>query len=498
MNPPLHRSSAAEAERHRLAWARYPADLTTPVGLFLALRAAGRQACLLESVERAARLTRFSFVGVDPVARFRGAAYGARLESTAGAEDLAGPCHVALREAARRFAVPPSPPGLPPFCGGWVGWFAAEWCATLEPRVPRAAHDPWGVPDATFDLYREVVAFDHAAQELFVLSGAPEGRAGYGAAMERVEAIAADLAHQGSGSGALRLIDRQPRACTPRADFERGVEELQRAIRSGEIFQAVLSQRFEQRFEGDPFTLYRVLRLTNPAPHMFWFEADGLALVGSSPERLVSVRGRDVQAVPIAGTRPRADDPDEDDRLGAELLADPKERAEHDMLVDLARNDLGRVARIGSVALKEYAVLERFSRVQHLVSRVEGELASGRDALDALAACFPAGTVSGAPKIRAMELLAGIEGTTRGPYAGAFGYLDGSGNLDMAITIRTLVVRDGTVHVQVGAGVVHDSRAAREYEETLHKSRALFESIALADSPAFRPAAPHLVGEARP
>jgi len=192
--------------------------------------------------------------------------------------------------------------------------------------------------------------------------------------------------------------------------------------------------------------------------------------------------------VPIAGTRPRHDDAHEDERLAADLLADPKERAEHDMLVDLARNDLGRVARIGSVAVKEYASLEKFSRVQHLVSRVECQLASGNDALDALAACFPAGTVSGAPKIRAMELLAETEGTTRGPYAGCFGYLDGSGNLDMAITIRTLVVRGDEIHLQVGAGIVHDSSPPAEFAETLHKSQALRDSIDLAGSPSFRPA----------
>jgi anthranilate synthase component 1 len=492
VNPPLHRSSPADAERHRLAWARYPADLTTPVGAFLALRAAGRHACLLESVERTARLTRFSFVGVDPVARFRGRRDGATLATGAGEEQLAGPPHAALRAAARRFGAPPVPRGLPPFTGGWIGWFAYEWATTLEPRVPRAARDPWGVPEATFDLYRDVLAFDHATQELYVIGAAPGGAAEHARAMERLDAIAADLDGARLESGRLELLEASPRPRTSREEYEAGVRELQRAIREGEVFQAVLSQRFEQPCAGDPFTLYRVLRLTNPSPHMFFYqcfepEGDGLALVGSSPERLVSVHNGHVQAVPIAGTRRRADDPDEDERLGAELLADPKERAEHDMLVDLARNDLGRVARVGTVELKEHAVLERFSRVQHLVSRVEARLATGADALDALAACFPAGTVSGAPKVRAMELLSALEGETRGPYAGCFGYLDASGNLDMAIAIRTLAVRDGVVHLQVGAGVVHDSVPSREYAETLEKARALLDSIALADSPAFRP-----------
>jgi anthranilate synthase component 1 len=247
------------------------------------------------------------------------------------------------------------------------------------------------------------------------------------------------------------------------------------------MFQAVLSRRLTWRYEGDLFSLYRVLRLVNPAPHMFFFESDGRTLIGSSPERLVSVRSRRVQNRPIAGTRPRSEDEAEDQRLAAELLADRKERAEHDMLVDLARNDLGRVARTGTVRVMEHAMLEKFARVQHLVSRVECDLAAPFDALDVLAASFPAGTVSGAPKVRAMELLAGLEPSARGAYAGAFGYLDGAGNLDTAIILRTFVARDGVVSLQAGAGIVHDSVPAREYEETVHKSSALSEALRLAE-----------------
>jgi len=486
---PLDRSTAEDAERHQLAWARFPADLSSPVAAYLALRAAGRQVCLLESVETAARLTRFSFLGVDPVAGFRGGPEGCELRLGSERESLAGPSHVALREAARRYRVPKPPEGLPPFIGGWVGFFTYEWATTLEPSIPRAEEDSWQLPEATFDLYREVIAFDHAAQVLHVISGCPGGAPDFEAASARIDAIAAELFAGGRESGAFERGADELRSRMGREAFEAGVRELQSAISEGEIFQAVLSHRFSQRFQGDPFTLYRVLRLTNPSPHMFFFEADGLTLVGSSPERLVQVTGGRVHTVPIAGTRPRGATPDEDEALGAELLADAKERAEHDMLVDLARNDLGRVGRIGTVEVKEYASLERFSRVQHLVSRVEAELASGQDALDALAACFPAGTVSGAPKIRAMQLLAELEGETRGPYAGCFGYLDGSGNLDMAITIRTLAVRGDEVHLQVGAGVVFVSNPEAEHTETLHKAKALFDSIQLADSEAFRPTA---------
>jgi len=487
VNPPLRRSTPAEAGRHRLAWAEWPADLFTPVRLFLALRAAGRHVCLLESVEGPARLARYSFLGVDPGARFRGGPAGNHLEIAGRKEILPGRSHEALRQAAARFAAPAPPRGLPPFCGGWVGWFAYEWASSLEPRVPRPGRDLWEVPEATFDLYQDLVALDHAAQKVFVVSACPEGEAGFPAAMERIEALAADLETEPGAREGLKLLEPEPRPTIERDRFEEGVRTLQEAIRQGEIFQAVLAQRFEQRFEGDPFTLYRVLRLTNPSPHMFFFEADGLTLVGSSPERLVSVRNGRAENVPIAGTRARSEDPDEDDRLAAELRGDPKERAEHDMLVDLARNDLGRVARFGTVRVRRHAALEKFARVQHLVSRVECELASGRDALDALAASFPAGTVSGAPKVRAMELLAGIEPFTRGPYAGAFGYLDGAGSLDMAIVIRTMAVRGGLIHVQAGAGIVFDSVPEKEYRETLDKGRALFEAFEMADSLAFRP-----------
>jgi anthranilate synthase component 1 len=487
VNPPLSRSTAEHAARHGLAFAVHPADLATPVRAYLALRAAGRHACLLESVEGPARLARYSFLGVDPVARFRGRRGSSVLTTSTGERKLDGPLHEALRAAAGRPA-PPPPRGLPPFLGGWIGWFAYEWASSLEPRVPRAAHDPWDVPDATLDLYDDVVAFDHAAQRIFFVTRCEDARA-LPAAEEKLDALAADVLGPGAetapGSGDLRLAgDFESR--TEPAAFERGDAELRERIAHGEIFQGVLSQRFEQRFEGDPFTLYRVLRLANPSPHMFFFEADGLTLVGSSPERLVSVQSGRAENRPIAGTRPRSDDPLEDERLARELRGDAKERAEHDMLVDLARNDLGRVARVGTVRVQEHAVLERFARVQHLVSRVECTLASGKDALDVLAASFPAGTVSGAPKVRAMELVAGLESDTRGPYAGAFGYLDRAGNLDTALVIRSFVARDGVLSVQAGAGVVWDSDPQREREETLHKARALFDAARQADSEAFR------------
>jgi anthranilate synthase component 1 len=313
-----------------------------------------------------------------------------------------------------------------------------------------------------------------------------------------LDGLVEELGAAAASMGSFRLLGEGPTAQMSQATFEAGVAKLQSAIACGEIFQAVLSQRFEQGFEGDPFALYRALRLTNPAPHMFYFEGDDLTLIGSSPERLVAVRDGRVENRPIAGTRKRGMDSEEDERLGAELLDDRKERAEHVMLVDLARNDLGRVARFDSVAVKEFMALEKFAKVQHMVSRVECDLAKGKTPVDALAASFPAGTVSGAPKVRAMELLAEIETEARGPYAGAFGYLDVDGNLDMAITIRTLVVRDQTVSVQAGAGIVFDSKPEREYEETLEKASALFQALRLAESSAFSSTAAALGATSQP
>lgn len=485
----LAASSPEQAERHRLVWAELPADLHTPVRVFLALRAAGRAPCLLESAEGPERLARHSFLACDPSASLRGDSGSLTLaREGAVARALAMPAHEALRLAAADDRMPAPPRALPPFLGGWVGCFAYEWSGTLEPRV-RAARERAGVateePEADFRFFPTVVAFDHAAQRITLTRRCPEGAAGHAAALGRLEALAADLAGSPPATGAFRLLDAQPRASLGRGAYEEGVSRLQREIGQGEIFQAVLARRLDWRCEGDLFALYRVLRLVNPAPHMFFFESGGRTLIGSSPERLVSVRGRRVQTRPIAGTRPRAEDEAEDHRLAAELMADRKERAEHDMLVDLGRNDLGRVARTGSVRVAEHAALEKFARVQHLVSRVECELAAPFDALDALAAAFPAGTVSGAPKVRAMELLAALEPVARGAYAGAFGYLDGAGDLDTAIVLRTLVARetaDGLrVAVQAGAGVVHDSVPAREFEETEHKGRALAEALRLAE-----------------
>ncbi len=482
--PPLERSNRDDAARHRLAWGTWPADLSTPVRAFLALRERRRGTCLLESVEGPARLSRYSFVGVDPTASFRGRRDSSRLRIGDDERLLSLPMIQAFREARTSMPAPRPPRGLPPFSGGWIGALTYEWSSALEPRVPRAANDVWELPDAMFEHYADVVAFDHAAQKLYVLALAPRGAEDFERAQARIDSLIVDATREPRIPNAIEFTGPLE-ACTEPDAYRAGVERLKHEIRRGEIFQAVLSQRFERPFLGDPFTLYRVLRLTNPSPHMFFFENDELAFIGSSPERLVSTRAGRVEGRPIAGTRPRGKTPEEDDRLARELAENVKERAEHDMLVDLARNDLGRVARIGSVRVAEHRVIERFARVQHLVSRVECELANGCDSLDALVASFPAGTVSGAPKVRAQELIAEIERDTRGPYAGAFGYWDGESNLDLALSIRTFFVRGGRLSVQAGAGVVFDSDPEREFQETLDKAKALFEAAELATTSTF-------------
>jgi len=265
-----------------------------------------------------------------------------------------------------------------------------------------------------------------------------------------------------------------------RAEFERAVDVAREYIREGDIFQVVLSQRFSTEFEGDPFHLYRALRQVNPSPYLYYLDFEDFQLVGSSPEVLVRVEDSRAELLPIAGTRPRGETPEEDAELADDLLADPKERAEHIMLVDLGRNDLGRIARTGTVSVDRYAFIERYSHVMHIVSSVSAEVREECTALDVLAACFPAGTVSGAPKVRAMEIIDELESTRRGPYAGAVGYIDFRGNLDTCITIRTMLVADGSIHIQAGAGIVADSDPSREFDETVNKASALLQAIRLA------------------
>ncbi len=461
-------------------WAELTADVSTPVGLFPALTQEGPGA-LLESVERSERWGRYSFVAGEPAAIIVGDEHGVEVRDVVRpipipAGRVAGSPFQALADVASKLRSPRLPE-LPALTGGLVGMLGYE-AASLIDGSPFPGPAPPHPPIALLVVDRAVV-FDHWRQRLILIAHAPsrEGLDGGAAALDELAARVSGPPAIGpealsSSPSPIAVDDRD------RARFTESVGRAREHILAGDIFQAVLSRRTQTPAPDGALPIYRRLRLSNPAPYMFLVRLPGLELAGSSPEPLVRVDGRRVTTRPIAGTRPRGADAAEDDRLEGDLLADPKERAEHAMLVDLARNDLGRVCRPGSVEVTELMAVERFSRVMHIVSTVEGDLADGRTALDALAATFPAGTVTGAPKRRAMEIIAEEEEHARGPYAGAVGYLTFSGDLDFCITIRTAVVSDGTASVQAGAGIVADSDPDREFEETRAKAAALLTAVA--------------------
>ncbi len=448
------------------------ADLETPVSAFAKLRGHG-PAFLLESVEGGENVSRYSFIGCNP-----------RKIITAAAGD-GDP--LKLIEAELAGYRPVEVPGLPPFTGGAVGYLGYEYIHSVEPTVPLAAKDELGVPALWFMLCDSVLAFDRAHQTMRLIVNAHIGTdagAAYDAACTELRRMQAAL-DKPTPLASATLGDtgpvQVPAGNFTKAAFEKMVEDSKEFIRAGDIFQIVLSQRFSRQFGKTPLDLYRALRTVNPSPYMFLLDTGEFSLVGASPEVHVRLTGRKVEIRPIAGTRPRGKTTAEDTALEKELLADEKERAEHLMLVDLARNDIGRVCAYGSVKVPEFMVIERYSHVMHIVSQVEGQLAPERSAFDLMRATFPAGTVSGAPKIRAMQLIAEKEGTQRGSYAGALGYFSYDGNLDSCITLRTALVKAGQVHIQAGAGIVADSVPAAEYQETINKASALFKAITLAD-----------------
>jgi anthranilate synthase component 1 len=445
-----------------------PGDLSTPVSAFLALAARSPRAFLLESVVGGDRIARYSFIGRDPVET---------VEVRGRADDLLGSLRARLGPPAAEV------PGLPRLTGGAVGYLSYDAVRLFE-RIPDR-HPPDGLPYASFSFYRSLVAFDHARQRIVLVADAePGSRAAYERAQDVLEAFEADL------RGPRPLASPRPARRGPERDggdffadgagYRQAVRAAQDYIAAGDIFQVVLSRRRSVECPCDPFTVYRALRMVNPSPYMYFLKDGERAVAGASPEMLVRVEGRRAEARPIAGTRPRGATAEEDERLGGELLADEKERAEHVMLVDLGRNDLGRVSRFHSVSVPEFMAVERYSHVIHLVSSVVGELAEGKDALDALAATFPAGTLSGAPKIRAMEIIDELEPDRRGLYGGAVGYLDLRGNLDFCITIRTVVLEGGRAVVQAGAGIVADSDPESERRETEAKAAAMREALRLA------------------
>jgi anthranilate synthase component 1 len=461
------------------------ADLLTPVSAFLKVAEHSDYAFLLESVEGGEHVGRYSFLGKDPFLILRGREGQTTIEQAGTTSASVKPFVETLRSLMNGFRSP-FVPGLPRFTGGAVGYFGYDVATWFEPSVEGdAAHAE--ADQAGFMLFDTVLAFDHVQHRILLIANAritgdEDLRALYQFACTKIEFLERELERALS---LPRRGDAPPLAFTSNVtqeQFEGMVRTAKEHIAAGDIYQVVLSQRFEADIEADAFTVYRALRHVNPSPYMFFIRMGDRSIVGSSPEMLVRVEGRHAVTHPIAGTRPRGKSDEEDRRLAEELKRNEKEKAEHVMLVDLGRNDLGRVCEYGTVRVPSYMTLERYSHVMHLVSVVEGTLADDRDRLDALVACFPAGTVSGAPKVRAMQIIQGLEPLRRGLYAGAVGYLDFAGNLDFCIAIRTILLERGRAQVQAGAGIVADSNPTAEYQETRDKARAMIRALELAQA----------------
>jgi anthranilate synthase component 1 len=468
------------------------ADGLTPVSAFLKVARPGAS-FLFESVVGGEKVGRFSFLGTQPFLTFE--AFGDQVTITRTADGS-----VEQRTSADPFAdlqalVDASQAvhvaGLPRFTGGAVGYAAYDAVRYTE-RLPDAPPDDRGLPDLAFGLYDRMVVFDHIRKTVLVVAQAHVGpgidlHTAYHDAAQRVDEMVAQLA---APSPELSITDFDPegapqlptRSNFTREAYEDVVRRCQEYIKAGDIFQVVPSQRFEVPTRADALAIYRVLRVVNPSPFLFYLPFGSFSLIGSSPEILVRVEDRTVTIRPIAGTRRRGADEAEDQALAEELLADPKERAEHIMLVDLGRNDVGHVSELSTVRLTELMVVERYSHVMHITSNVQGQLSAGKSAFDALRSGLPAGTVSGAPKVRAMQIIDEMEPQRRGPYAGAVGYIDFTGNMDTCIALRTIVLKDGVAQVQAGGGVVYDSIPSDEYEETVNKSRGMIRAIEIAEA----------------
>ena len=485
-------------------WREVLADLQTPVAAFLRIRTSSRDSFLLESVEGVERWGRYSFIGGDAFATVKAKDGTVWTEGDPPVEPELGEPPLAFLKRLLERCRAPGMEGLPPLHGGAVGYIGYDSVRELE-HLPAPPPDDLGLPDVALVLTRTFVVFDHFTQRAFVITNVPVRRgerAEYDHAVERCDAMIERLT-QTVDAGALDVDLSAPVRFSSPVDDERFASWVERAkahIYAGDIFQVVPSRRFDAPLACPAFDCYRVLRTLNPSPYMYFLEFGStdehasFEIAGSSPELMVRVNGDAILTRPIAGTRARGADEAADRALERDLLEDAKERAEHVMLVDLARNDVGRVARYGSVAVDDLMVIERYSHVMHMVSNVSGVLAPDRAAFDALAASFPFGTVSGAPKVRAMEVIDSLEHTRRGPYGGVVGYFDFSGNLDTCITIRTLVATGGRAYVQAGAGVVADSVPHKEAEETCNKAAALLKAVAACSPRGTGPAGPQKEG----
>jgi anthranilate synthase component 1 len=475
---------------------QFLADFETPLSAYRKIRGEG-QAFLFESVEGGEHLGRYSFVGCAPRAAI--CQRGDRVEliedgqvtcawTVGRAEGCVRDGLVAVEEILGRYR-PVTLPGLPRFTGGAVGYLGYEFVHDVEPVVPRPVEDALGTPALYFLIADRLLIFDRVAQTLTVLVNAliepgQDPDEAYAAATRQIDRLVGWLERPAVHPLVFFGGEVAPVAFESNVSRERFLANVRHAkeyITAGDIIQIVGSQRFSAPVRAGALEVYRAARTINPSPYMFLLELDGFALVGASPEIHVRCEDRRVEIRPIAGTRPRGRTPEEDRAQEVDLLADPKERAEHVMLVDLARNDLGRVCEFGSVQVRDLMVIERYSHVMHIVSQVEGRLSAGRTPYDLMRATFPAGTLTGAPKIRAMQIIAELEGTQRGPYGGCVGYFSFGGNLDCCITIRTALLKDGLAHVQAGGGWVNDSTPEAEYEETVNKSKAMLQALAIAE-----------------
>jgi anthranilate synthase component 1 len=466
------------------------ADLETPVTAFLRLADDEPEAFLLESVENGEKIGRYTFIGIRPFRKI--VSRGKNIEITENGrlrrieDDI-----FALTKKLLSSHKPARIPGLPPFTAGAVGFFAYDVVRQIE-RLPETTKDDLGLPDACLMFFHEVLAFDHIRKEMLLIVTADVTQQkpdrAYADALKRLDKLEKRLAaplpkiKKKKVSGKLKLESQ-----TRKKDFLKAVETAKEYITAGDVFQVVLSQRFDVETGVDPFSIYRALRTVNPSPYLYFLrlslkKAGDTHIAGSSPELLVKVHQDRIQYRPIAGTRPRGSSEEDDRRIADEMLHDEKERAEHVMLVDLGRNDVGRVSEYGSVEVKELMTVERYSHVMHIVSGIEGKLRPELHAVDAFRACFPAGTLSGAPKVRAMEIIEELEPTRRGIYGGSILYADYSGNLDSCIAIRTLLQQGKKGHIQAGAGIVADSIPENEFEESINKSRAVVRAIERARS----------------
>ncbi len=464
-------------------------DLETPLSFFKRLDR-DRYAFLLESVEGSERWARYSFLGTRPYLVFKARGKNVEIVEEGKKKNLTADEPLRRLEGLLKEYRPVTVDGIPPFFGGALGYVAYDAIEQFH-HIANTKPDPHGLPEIFFIFVQTLVAFDNLKHTIKVIDNVRTGgkknlRRAYDAAVARIRKLVASIEKKPRKTEARDLSqparEKKFRSnLTPQA-FKAAVSKAKNYIEAGDIIQAVLCQRLETRTEADPFEIYRALRLINPSPYMYYLELEGLRVIGSSPETMVRLTGDTIELRPIAGTRRRGATPAEEHALEADLLADPKERAEHIMLVDLGRNDVGRVAVIGSVEVNELMTIERYSHVIHIVSNVRGKLAPGKSAFDLFVSSFPAGTVSGAPKIRAMQIIAELEPEKRGLYAGAIGYFSFNGNLDTAIVIRTIVMQGKKAFINAGAGIVADSDPENEYQETLNKARAMLKAIELAES----------------